>query len=337
MSRKRRILFVKNTTRSFTEQDIEILRSNFDVCVVNFTSAKKDAFKLLRYVPKADASFIWFAGIHAFLAILVSKIFGRKSILVAGGYDVANEPSINYGLMRFPKSIPARIAKFALRHADRVLAVSEFNKSEALRYANPKKVELVYNAVDCDKFKPQGEKNKDLVITVGGVTMQTLKKKGLEVFVNTAKYLPNIKFILIGQAYDNSIELLKAIAPPNVEFRGYIPHQELPKWYQKAKVYCQLSYHESFGLSLAEAMACGCVPVITNQAALPELVGDTGFYVPYGDPKATAEAIKEALKSDTGEIARERVKRLFSIENRKEALVKLVEGVIDERVTGNVG
>ncbi|MFC1938017.1 glycosyltransferase, partial [Chloroflexota bacterium] len=87
------------------------------------------------------------------------------------------------------------------------------------------------------------------------------------------------------------------------------------------------SYHESFGLSLAEAMACECVPVITGNAALPELVGDTGFYVPYGDPKATAEAIKKALKSDAGKKARERVKRLFPIESRQKALIKIIEGL----------
>jgi len=275
------------------------LRNHFDVRLVNFVLDRRNlkdtlatSFKMVLGVLWTDLTFSWFADIHAASAVFLSKTFRKKSIVIAGGYDVANEPSINYGVMRFPKSKSARIAKFALKYTDKVLAVSEFNKSEALRYVNHKKVELVYNAVDCDKFKPQGEKNKDLVITVGGVTMQTLKKKGLEVFVNTARYLPDIKFILIGQAYDTAIEHLKAIAPPNVEFRGYIPHQELPKWYQKAKVYCQLSYRESFGLSLAEAMACGCVPVVTSNAALPEVVGDTGFYAPYGDEKATAEAIK---------------------------------------------
>jgi len=325
-------------TRSFIEQDIEILRSNFDVRVVDFILSRKNLkgtlttlLNMVNGILWADITFSWFADFHAFLAVLLSIIFMKKSIVVAGGYDVANEPSINYGLMRFPKSKSARMAKFALNHANKVLAVSEFNKKEALNYVNPNKIELIYNAVNCDKFKLEGEKNKDLVITVGGVTIQTLKIKGLEVFVKTATYLPNIKFILIGRPFDNSIELLKAIAPSNVEFRGFIPFEELPKWYQKAKVYCQLSYRESFGLSLAEGMACGCIPVVTNRASLPELVGDAGFYVPYGDPEATAEAIKEALKSDKGELARERVKRLFSIENREKALIKIIGEVMEQK------
>ncbi|MHA1664403.1 MAG: hypothetical protein ACTSVW_01050 [Candidatus Njordarchaeales archaeon] len=47
-------------------------------------------------------------------------------------------------------------------------------------------------------------------------------------------------------------------------------------------------------------MSCCCVPVVTRRYALPEVVGDTGFYVPYYDPKSTAEAIKKALRSNKG-------------------------------------
>ena len=134
----------------------------------------------------------------------------------------------------------------------------------------------------------------------------------------------NIKFVLIGKHRDRSIEHLKSVAPPNVEFTGFVSDEELLGWYQKAKVYCQLSMYESFGMTLAEAMACGCVPVAADCAALPEVVGDTGFYVPYGDPKATAEAIEKALQSDKGEEARERVKRLFPIERREKEIIDIV-------------
>lgn len=338
MDKKIKILFVKNITRSFTEKDIDILRKHFDVRVVDFVLSRKNLkatlktpLNMIMEVIWADVTFSWFADLHAAFAVLFSKVFRKKSIVVAGGYDVANEPSISYGVMRFPKSNAARMAKFALKHADKVLAVSEFNKKEALNYVDSKKIELVYNVVDCDKFKPRGGKDNDLVITVGGVTNNTLKTKGLEIFVKMAEYLPNTKFILVGQAYDNSIEHLKAIAPSNVEFLGHIPNEELPKLYQKAKVYCQLSYRESFGVAVIEAMSCECVPVVTKRAALPEVVGDTGFYVLYGDPEATAEAVKEALKSDKGKIASERVKNMFSIKRRENELKEIIIGLIKER------
>ncbi|RLI43329.1 hypothetical protein DRO69_09385, partial [Candidatus Bathyarchaeota archaeon] len=53
----------------------------------------------------------------------------------------------------------------------------------------------------------------------------------------------------------------------------------------------------------------------------PEVVGDAGFYVPYNDPKATAEAIRKALKSDKGMKARERIKKYFSIKIRERMII----------------
>ena len=69
-------------------------------------------------------------------------------------------------------------------------------------------------------------------------------------------------------------------------------------------------------------MSCGCVPVVTRRYALPGVVGDTGFYVPYNDPKATAEAIRKALESGKGAKARERVKKYFSLEAREKGLIR---------------
>ena len=86
-----------------------------------------------------------------------------------------------------------------------------------------------------------------------------------------------------------------------------------------------MRHNRPFGMALAEAMACECIPVLTNNAALPEVVGDVGFYVPYGDEEATAEAIEEALKSDKGEEARERIKNMFPVERREKGLIQIIE------------
>jgi glycosyltransferase involved in cell wall biosynthesis len=166
------------------------------------------------------------------------------------------------------------------------------------------------------------------VITVGGINKDTVKRKGMESFVKSARYLPHLRFVVVGCWLDGSIEYLKSIAPQNVEFTGFVSDDELMDWYQKAKVYCQLSLYESFGMALAESMCCECVPVVINNAALPEVVGDTGFYVPYGDPKATAEAIKEALKSGKGRAARERIKNMFPIAKREKRLIEIIIGLM---------
>ena len=91
-----------------------------------------------------------------------------------------------------------------------------------------------------------------------------------------------------------------------------------------ARVYVQLSHAEAFGCALAEAMSCECVPVAVRRGALPEVVGDTGFYAPYADPYSTAHTIMKALNAD-GSSARKRIKQMFAVEKRELQLIKALK------------
>ena len=326
---KNKILFVFRYPSSFVKNDLEILKENYDVIPLHATNnLLKTLFKFLLYTRKVDLIFVWFAGHQAFLSVLFAKIFRKKSIVVAGGYDVANVPELNYGAFtRLKKRLPA---KFALKFTDMVLAVSNFTKSETLRQVRPKRIEVVYNGVNIERFKPAQEKEDNLVITVSGINWLNLKRKGIETFVKSAKFTPKAHFVVIGKFIDNSIDYLKSIASSNIKFTDLVSDEDLIKWYQKTKVICQLSYYEAFGLAPAECMACGCIPVVTEKGGLPEIVGDTGFYVPYDDEKATAEAIKQALASPKkGKKARKRIISSFSIKEREKQLVKIINELIE--------
>jgi glycosyltransferase involved in cell wall biosynthesis len=329
--KKMRITFVYYYPASFVKTDLKILQKHFDVLPIQF-STEKDSPKLIRSIWYSDLTFSWFAGWHSAFAVFFSKLFQKKSIVVVGGYECACIPEMGYGAFskgRFLKEgLPA---KYSLEHADRVLPVSNFTKSEVLRWAKPKQIEVVYNGVDIDKFESSGEKENNLVITVGAINWLNLKRKGIGTFVKSAKFIPDARFVVVGKFMDDSIDYLKSIASPKVEFTDFVSDEDLIKWYQKAKVICQLSYYEAFGLSPAEGMACGCIPVVTKErTGLPEFVGDTGFYVPYGDEKATAEVIKKALNApdEVGKKARERIKNMFLIEKREKGLLKVIRNMI---------
>jgi len=68
----------------FIQNDLDILRRHFDVRVAQY-QGKKKSLKLLIETLKgalgADETFSWFADVHAFVAVLVSRIFRRKSIV----------------------------------------------------------------------------------------------------------------------------------------------------------------------------------------------------------------------------------------------------------------
>ncbi len=52
----------------------------------------KILIETLKGVLWSGVTFSWFADVHAFAAVLVSKLFKRKSIVVVGGYEVAKVP-----------------------------------------------------------------------------------------------------------------------------------------------------------------------------------------------------------------------------------------------------
>jgi glycosyltransferase involved in cell wall biosynthesis len=166
---------------------------------------------------------------------------------------------------------------------------------------------------------------------VNTVSASTIGIKRLDTFLRASVYLPDVKFILVGEISDGSINSLKRMAGSNVKFTGYLNHGALLPYFHKAKVYCQLSAHESFGVALAEAMSCGCVPVVTRKYSLPEIVGDTGFYVPYNDPEATADAIRKALTSNKGLKARARIEKYFSSKTREKKLIREISNSIEQK------
>jgi hypothetical protein len=61
----------------------------------------------------------------------------------------------------------------------------EFTKNEALNYYDrSNKIKLVYNTVDCDVFKSEGNKNENLVISAAGsLNQERIRTKGFEVFI----------------------------------------------------------------------------------------------------------------------------------------------------------
>ncbi|MCD6226395.1 MAG: glycosyltransferase [Candidatus Aenigmarchaeota archaeon] len=324
---KKRILFLYRTPTAFIMRDLEILKKRYEVVSLHIKSVTDSVAKVLKNLKNIDLVYIWFAGWHGLFATILSKIFNKKIIVATGGYDVTALPEINYGAFLSWRGI---ISKYILKNADIVLPFSKNAENEIKKRVKIKKIETVYFGFDYKKYKPKGKK-KNIVITVGTVKKSNLKRKGLETFAKTTKLLPNIKFILIGKHNDESVDYLRSISGNNLNLPGFVPEKKLIEYMQKSKVYVQVSAHEGFGCSMAEAMLCECIPVVTKKFAIPEVVGNTGYYVPYNNPKLTAIAIKKVLNNsdNLGEKARERIKKLFSLEKRKNELLKTVKEVIE--------
>lgn len=336
MDKNINILFVYIKKSSFVERDLDLLLNNFNVKEVEFPMNKElrtifqIPFKLVQMITNvlwADLTFSWLADLHAFFAVVFSKIGKKRSIVVVGGYEVARVPELRYGALLNPGL--AKIVEYIFKNADKVLTVDEGLKIEATKNinVNSDNVLTVPTGYDYNLFKPQGNK-EDLVLTVAaGSSWDRAKLKGLDTFVESAKYLPQFNFILIGFRGPGA-EKLKSIAPTNVQFIEPLTTELLIPYYQKARVYCQFSVREGLPNVLCEAMLCECVPVGSDIPGIRAAIGDTGFYVPIGEPIKCADAIQKALLSDKGKEARKRIKTAFPLQRREAELTQIIHELL---------
>lgn len=329
-----KILFVHTKLSTFVKIDLEILHAVHQVRALHFRRHRLrhfacDLWQALRGILWADAVLCWFGSYQAFLTFLPARLCGRKCIVIASGYDVANEPELHYGGLR--SGLRRWLGLWAFRWAHQVLAVSAFSAQEAMQNARvpPAKLRVIHHGVDAQMFCPSQDVStaRQGVLTVGIVESVNLSVKGLSLFVEAARHLPNVPFILVGPWQDGAIATLKALAPPNVHFVGGLFGHDLVQCMATAKVYAQLSAYEAFGMAVAEAMLCGCVPVVSDRGALPEVVGELGFIVPYGDIAATTQAIRQALQSDVDmhRRCRQRIVEHFSLQARQTQLLRTLQ------------
>ena len=181
------ILFIKPWSgSSFIINDELILKRHFQVRCINKKVEKYFILKVLKCFLKkeVDLVYIWFANSYFAPIILFCKLFRIKSIVIIGGYDVADEPDIIYG--QFSLGGFTRLkAKFVLKNADILLPVSNYTKKLTLKKIKSNKLEVVYNGLDTKKFKPKGDK-KNMILTIGRVTKQGIKLKGLDTFAKAS-------------------------------------------------------------------------------------------------------------------------------------------------------
>jgi glycosyltransferase involved in cell wall biosynthesis len=340
MPNQKRILIISPGAKSpFVLNDAAILSKEYPTEVLGvdtlpFPRKLVLLKRLFSMLMKGDVLMIvmWFSvPLYAPFVVTLAKLFRKKVVVVTGGYDTTYVPGIDWGEMKTWWKRAAQ--RYTLSLVDHILAFSEFSKSDVVKYSRPRRIRALYFSIDTEHFKPKGRK-EPLVITVCfQINASTLIQKGLRTMIESARSIPEAQFVLIGQTSDDeATREAQRTAPSNVVFQNtFLSDEQLLSFYQRAAVYMQISAHEGFGIANTEAMSCECVPVVTNTTALPEVVGDAGFFVPFNDIPATVEAIRKALQSpQLGKRARGRILEQFSSGMRERALLAEIRSVLSK-------
>lgn len=266
---------------------------------LNFNLKIKTLFSTVKEIKKQIELFqpsiihIHQANSYAFFALLACRKSFIPTVLTAWGSDVLILPKSNFLLKK--------MVRFNLRNAD-------FLTSDS-----------IYMAQEMEKIAPL--KNRIIIANFGiDVTPITCEKENIIYSNRLHKKLYRVDKILeafslfytnnntdwklVIAATGTETDTLKIKAAElnlehAIEFVGWIQKEDNEKWYSKAKIWVSIPESDATSISLLEAMACGCIPVVSDLPANREWIqsGLNGIIV----NDLESDFISDALKLNLAE------------------------------------
>jgi len=178
--------------------------------------------------------------------------------------------------------------------ASKIITVSKFAKCELERVFgfNPSKVIYIYHGIDTSIYNIQNSKfgNGNYILHVS----QYQPKKNIDRIIKAYQLLrePKPELILIVPGYKK-----KAISGKIKLINTAKQSEELSYYYKNALVFIFPSLHETFGMPILEAMACGCPVITSNTTACSEIAGDAALLVDPYSVEDIAKALREIINN----------------------------------------
>ncbi|MGB7395164.1 MAG: glycosyltransferase family 1 protein [Pricia sp.] len=236
----------------------------------------------------------------------------------------------------FDRIIYTKKFQYAADHADRIIAISEQTKRDAVRYlkADPKKITVVYQGCN-NAYKKEYNQElqakvrekyglpKEFVLNVG--TLQERKNAlTLVKAINGTDY----HLVLVGSEKKYAHKIHGYIAEnrlqPQITFLKNVGIDDLAVIYQLATIFCYPSICEGFGIPIIEALFSKTAVITSKGGCFPEAGGPDSVYV-------------EALNADA---LREEIRHLFEYPDRRKEIeekgYKFVQKFSDEDVANNL-
>jgi len=199
-----------------------------------------------------------------------------------------------------------------LKIARKVIVASTFDASMYAQLIDQRKIRVVPNGVDIDKwrvlprktvFRTKYDLEGPIVATVGRI----IWVKGFQYLIRTAaniiKVFPDTKIVIAGEDFgylQKLIQLAQKLKIPkdSIIFTGRLSEQELKELYAAADIIVIPSIYEPFGIVALEAMACGKPIVASACGGLLDIIkhGINGLTVKPHDPVGLAMAVVTLLE-----------------------------------------
>ena len=208
----------------------------------------------------------------------------------------------------------AKEEKELIDNADVVVTVSRRLKEEitALYNADERKVSVIYNAINREKFNGiKRDSNRKVVLYVGRLSVQKGIDNLIRAFKIVSKKNDDALLYIIGEGPElsNLINLsINLDLSDKVIFLGRVPDAEMEMLYSIANVFVMPSVSEPFGIVALEAIASNVPTIVSSQSGVSEIIKNT-LTVDFWDTEQMADLILGLL--DYSEINKEMSKNAY--------------------------
>jgi len=238
---------------------------------------------------------------------LVTRLHTPFALLVHLGLnDYRKGPS--YAFIRLAE-------KIALQRSDAVYApcLDLVRRCQTLFSLEAIPTKVFGYPLDLDLFAPSEQPRRDPNVRLLFLGRYE-QRKGIETIVAALPQIvasePNVKLTMVGRdtpniaGYASAREYIersldRAGCLDHVEFRDYVPLEDLPRFFYDHDIVWVPSLYDNYPIVCLEAMACGKPVVVANSGGLPEMVKDgvTGLVFEAGNPESLAARTLELCKS----------------------------------------
>ncbi|MEW6556532.1 MAG: glycosyltransferase family 4 protein [Elusimicrobiota bacterium] len=295
---------------------------------------------LLKNRQKYDIIQVYLASSHAFPAIIIKKLLGKKIILKFGGArktgDIETSTAKPCGKLKL---------KIISQNFDAFVVPSKEVYQEVVSAGFPeKKISIIANGVDTSRFQPVSDNEKIRLRKLFNFPSEKLicvytgrieKGKGLEILLEVWKKIPEkIMLLIIGEGLLLD-ELKKAFPQKNIHFFGF--QKNVADFLAVSNLFVLPSFGEGLSNALLEAMSSGLIILANNIPANAEVITDNhnGLLIDFRDINkagSTISAISTNINSylKLGIHARQTVIEKFSLPYIAKKYFQLYKKVLDK-------
>jgi glycosyltransferase involved in cell wall biosynthesis len=294
---------------------------------------------------KYDLCLAWSAVPAGGVALALRRLTGLRYIVRVCGPDIPGHER-RYGML-YPVLTP--LIRAAWRGSETVVAKCREEVDKIRKVDRQTKITLIPNGVDLTMFPP------GLPIPDGGpfrilCVGRQIEHKGQRYLIEAVKKLTEkgveVELDLVGTGDaepDNQVLAKQLKVADRVHFPGYVPREEIHRYYASAHVFALPSYNEGMSVATLEAMAAGLPIVITRTGGTSDLVEDgvNGLIFDWPDVETlTAHlqrlALNRALARQLGAASRARA-AMFTWEAATQRYLELFEVLTPHSHEGGVG